>query len=61
MHKQAIVPCVITFNILISACGKSNQLKQALEVFAAMKQHGVVPNVVTFNALISAYKRCNKL
>ena len=52
-----MVPDVVTFNALISACEKAKQPERALEVFDAMQQQGVVPNVITYNALISACEK----
>ena len=52
MQRQGLLPTVITYNALISACEKGMQAKQALEMFYAMQRQGMVPNVITDNALI---------
>ena len=52
-----MVPEVITFSALISACEKGKQPGRALELFEAMQRQGVVPDVITYNALINA---CDK-
>ena len=52
-----MVPNVITYSAMISACEKGHQLEPAMEIFAAMQQQGVVPNVVTYSALISACEK----
>jgi len=49
-----LVPNVITYNALISACGKGKQPERALELFEAMQRQGLVPNVITSNALMCA-------
>jgi len=54
MHHEGIVPDVVTYSALISACGKGRQSKRALELLEVMRQQGVVPKVITCNALISA-------
>ena len=54
MQRQGLVPDVITYNALISACEKGKQPERALELFEAMQRQGLVPNVITYNALISA-------
>ena len=59
MKQQSVVPNVITYSTLISACEKGNELERALEIFATMRQEGVVPNVVTYSALISACAKDN--
>ena len=57
MSWQSVVPDVITYNALISACEKREQPERALEVFKGMSWKGVVPNVITYNALISACEK----
>ena len=57
MKQQGMVPNVITYSALISACEKGKQPERALELFEAMKRQGVVPNVITYNALISACEK----
>ena len=53
MQRQAMVPGVITYSLLIGACEKGKQLERGLELFEAMQRQGMLPNVVTYNALIS--------
>jgi pentatricopeptide repeat protein len=43
MQRQGVVPNVITFNALISACEKGQEPERALELFEAMQRQGVVP------------------
>ena len=57
MQQQGVVPDVITYNSLISACAKGKQPKRALEVVSVIQQQGVVFEVVTYSALISACDR----
>ena len=57
MQQQSMVPNIITYSALISACEKGKQPERALELFEAMKQQGVVPDVITYNALISACEK----
>ena len=57
MKQKGVVPNVITYNALISACEKGKQPEQAMEVFKAMQQQGVVPDVITYSALISACEK----
>ena len=60
MKQQRLVPDVIAYSALISACEKAKQFKMALEIFAAMKQQVVVPNVITYSALISSCEKSNQ-
>jgi len=51
IKEQGVVPNVITFTTLISACGKGRQPKQAQEIFKAMMQQGVVPKCIHLHCL----------
>ena len=57
MQQQGVVPEVITYNALISACEKGKQDERAMRIFEAMQQQGVMPEVITYNALISACEK----
>ena len=57
MKEQGVIPNVVTYSALISACEKGSQLGQALEVFEAMQQQPVGPKILTYNALISACEK----
>ena len=54
MKANGLRPTVVTFNIMISACGKSGRWKEALEVLELMKEYSVEPNTITYNSLITA-------
>jgi len=58
--QQGIVPSVITYSALISACAKGQQREQAFGLFEDMKRQSAVPNVITYNALISACEKGQK-
>ena len=47
MQREGVVPDLITYNALISACEKSKQLEQALKIFENMQKKGVIPNLIT--------------
>ena len=56
MQRQGIVPDVITYNALVSACEKGKQPERAFKVFHAMQRQGVVLDVIdaiTYNTLIN--------
>ena len=53
LQQHAMLPDVINYTPLISACEKGIQAKQAAEVFGAMQQHAIMPNVITYSVLIS--------
>lgn len=55
-----MVPNLITYSALISACEKGGKPEQALELFEAMLRRGVVPELITYNALISACEKGGK-
>ena len=54
MQQQGLMPDVITYNALISACEKSRQPGQALEVLHALQQQSLVPNLVSWDSLVLA-------
>ena len=54
MRASGIQPTVNTFTSLIDACGKANELEQALHILEAMLMEGVCPNERTFTSLITA-------
>jgi len=49
-----MVPDLIIYTTMISACRKGQRPEAALELFEAMKWQGIVPNEITYNAWISA-------
>ena len=54
MRHQGLLPDVITYNALISACEKGTLSQGALQLFETMLHHGLLPDGLTYNALISA-------
>ena len=57
MRQHGLVPNVITYNALISACGKGQEPERAMKLFERMQRQGGVPVVITYNALISACEK----
>ena len=57
MQRHSIVPDLISYNALISACEKGKQPEQAMEMFHAMQRHSVVPNLISYSALLSACEK----
>ena len=55
-----MVPDIITYNALISACENGNQPERALELFEAMQRQCMVPNIITYNVLISTCEKCQQ-
>jgi len=60
MQEKGLVPTIITYNTLLRACQKGNQLQAALEIFRTMTQQGVVPDINTYSAIISACEQSNE-
>ena len=46
---------VITYNALLSACGRAGRHADALRVFDAMREEGVKPDKATFACVIAAH------
>ena len=60
MVQQAVVPTIITYAALISACQKSKESEQALEIFVAMSEQRMVPNAITYNAMMTACEKSQR-
>jgi len=55
LQRYGIMPTIVTYSALITACEKGSDLPAALKVSADLQcQGGLKPNIVTFNALICA-------
>ena len=52
-----MMPDVVTYSALISACKSGQQPERALELFRDIQRTGMVPNVITYSALISACEK----
>eukprot|EP00899_Mesostigma_viride_P015587 jgi/Mesvir1/24029/Mv10769-RA.2 len=52
-----VVPDVITYSSLITACERVGDAQLALQLFRDMCERGIAPDVVVYSALVSA---CNK-
>ena len=61
MGCQALEPDMVTYSALISACGKGQELRRALNVCAEMWRQALEPDMVTYSALISACGEGQKL
>jgi pentatricopeptide repeat protein len=60
MQASGIAPSLLSCNIVISTCGKAQQLSEAHRVFNRMRWLGVQPDVFTFTSLISAHGRARR-
>lgn len=60
-RSQGIQAEVRTYNTVISACNKSGQPEQALQVYERMLAAGIKPSATTYTALISAYGRAGQV
>ena len=57
MQQQGLQSDVITYNSVISACGKGRKAERASQLFYEMRQQGLQPNVITYNSVVYA---CDK-
>lgn len=57
MREEHIMPNVVTYSVLISACEKGRQADNALQLFGLMHRDGLVPDVIIYSALISACEK----
>ena len=54
MQQEGLMPDVIAYSALISACEGAQSPKRAFQVFDGMQQQGLMPNVITNNAFITS-------
>jgi len=54
MRRQGMVPDVITYSALISACERGKSPELAMEVFRSMQRQSAVPDIVIYSAFISS-------
>ena len=54
MLRSALKPDIVSYNAVISACEKGEELLQAFDVCAAMMRQALEPDVVSYRALPSA-------
>lgn len=51
-------PNQITYNCIINACIKSDQIQKANDIFEEMKQNNFKPDLITYSTLIKGF--CSK-
>lgn len=61
LGMKGLVPNIITYNAVISACEKGRRLPEALEVFCQMQDRRTRADLCTYNALISTCEKCNRM
>ena len=61
MDDAGVAADAVTYNILIDACGKSQQLDEAFDAFDEMVRHGLQPGVNTYTSLIDACGKAQQL
>jgi len=49
-----MLPDVITYSALITACEKAEHPERAFGIFQAMQRQGLLPNIFAYSALLSA-------
>lgn len=54
IQLRDLLPDVITYNALITACNKDADPTRASELFGKMLSRGLRPTVITYSALINA-------
>ncbi|KAF9671169.1 hypothetical protein SADUNF_Sadunf12G0019500 [Salix dunnii] len=53
--KYGVLPNVFSFNILIKALCKKNDVESALKVFDEMPTMGMIPNLVTYTTILGGF------
>merc|ERR1712045_386454 len=55
MQKCGLIPDVITYNALMSACEKGHQWNCVMNLLACIQRHWLEHNVVTYGTLMCAH------
>ncbi|KAJ6775839.1 hypothetical protein OIU74_000094 [Salix koriyanagi] len=61
MKTMGLLPDVVLYNFLISACGKCKNSDQAIKILDEMKNSGVKPNGQTYICLLNACAAAGRL
>ena len=61
MQTAGVTPDVITYNSLISAYGRGEQLQKAEQAFEQMQAAGIEPNENTYKHLVKAYVKSGQV
>lgn len=60
MNQHGLIPNLIIYNSLVSACEKGELPELAMKVFQAMQQQGMVLNEITCSSLVSAFQKAEQ-
>lgn len=61
MLDRKIQFTVTTFNTLLDACARSQEIRRAGPLLRAMSEQNITPNIVTYGTVIKAYCSANQL
>ena len=61
MPRQGITPIIVSYSVLISACEKGEEPRDAVNVCDAMLRQGINPDIVTYSVLTSACENAEGL
>lgn len=53
--------CLVSYNVVISACGKAKQPEKAMSLYQEMEENGVKPDSFTCTGLITAFAKVSAL
>lgn len=55
MHREGMELTIVTYNALLDACARSQEMKLVPSILEAMGAQGVNPNVITYSTIIKGY------
>eukprot|EP00403_Amphidinium_massartii_P018970 CAMPEP_0178431500 /NCGR_PEP_ID=MMETSP0689_2-20121128/31882_1 /TAXON_ID=160604 /ORGANISM="Amphidinium massartii, Strain CS-259" /LENGTH=1023 /DNA_ID=CAMNT_0020053419 /DNA_START=147 /DNA_END=3218 /DNA_ORIENTATION=- len=61
MQQQKIDLSIATFNALVDACARSNEMGRVPQLLQDMQRAGIEPNLITYSAIVKGYCQENKL
>merc|ERR1719199_2304835 len=61
MLEQKVKFSIVTFNTMVDACSRCNEMQRIPELLRSMTSQGIEPNLITYSAILKGYCQENRL
>ncbi|KAI3469604.1 hypothetical protein Pfo_026267 [Paulownia fortunei] len=61
MLRQGVVPDVVVFSGVLTACSHTGLVKEGMHIFNSMKEHGITPHIVHYGCIVDLLGRAGLL
>jgi pentatricopeptide repeat protein len=61
MLRHKLQFSIVTFNTLVDACSRSNEMNRIPDLLQSMVSQGIEPNLITYSAILKGYCQENRL